>query len=131
MTKDQQQAIIRMKNGGFTLTQIATRLGLSRNTVKSFCQRNQDNLMSKATGTCEQCGAVLFSKPGHKEPRFCSDKCRSGWWNRHPEMLSNGKMVESHCKCCDVAFRSYPSQHRDYCSRACYLKARYGGERDE
>ena len=131
MTKEQQQAIIRLKNGGLSLSQISTRLGISRSTVKSFCQRLQaaTQTTTETKGTCEQCGLPLRFREGRAHPRFCSDKCRTAWWNTHPEQLSPSAMVEVRCVCCGTAFRSFPSRHRSYCSRQCYIRARYGGTR--
>ena len=129
MTKEQQQAIIRLKNGGLSLSQISSRLGISRNTVKSFCQRLQtaNETTTETNGACEQCGLPLHFREGRAHPRFCSDKCRTTWWNTHPEQLSPSAMIEVHCVCCGTSFRSFPSRHRTYCSRQCYIRARYGG----
>ena len=131
MTKEQQQAIIRLKNGGLSLSQISSRLGIPRNTVKSYCQRAAAAAKGTAEGKgiCEQCGLPLRYRENHTRPRFCSDKCRTAWWNAHPEHLSTASMVEVRCVCCGTSFRSFPSRHRSYCSRQCYIKARYGGGR--
>ena len=116
MTKEQQQAIIRLKNGGLSLSQISSRLGIPRNTVKSYCQRVAAAAKGTAEGKgiCEQCGLPLRYRENHTRPRFCSDKCRTAWWNAHPEHLSTASMVEVRCVCCGTSFHSFSSRHRSY-----------------
>lgn len=125
MTKEQQQEIIRLKSAGLSFSKIAEQLGLPRNTVKSFYQRKHDSPELQAKATCKQCGAPLFPKPGHAMPRFCSDRCRSTWWNMHNDELSEKGKIQIACKNCGTIFSCYPSSQRDYCSRECYFQSRY------
>lgn len=123
MTKEQQLEVLRLRGIGLSFGEIADKIGLSKNTVKSFYRRKHDTQEYKPKAACEQCGAPIFPKAGHKVPRFCSDKCRSTWWNAHPGQMKAGGMIDITCKGCGTTFRAYPSQHREYCSRACSSKA--------
>lgn len=40
MTELEKQKIIKLRNGGYGYIRIAQTLGMSENTVKSFCRRN-------------------------------------------------------------------------------------------
>ena len=39
-------------------------------------------------GFCPQCGALLTQTTGRKRVKFCSDNCRTAWWNAHPEKVN-------------------------------------------
>ncbi len=67
-----------MRCESMSSAEIATRLGMSRNTVKSHIRRH-----SQIPGiqTCVQCGKVYTQPEGRKQKRFCSDKCRITYWN--------------------------------------------------
>lgn len=55
MNDEQKQKIISLRRDGAGYGSIATELGISINTVKSFCRRN--SLTAPKTGTvCEECG---------------------------------------------------------------------------
>ena len=58
MTDEQKQQITTMRRDGAGYGKIAVILGISINTVKSFCRRH--NLVTKkTTSVCEQCGSPL------------------------------------------------------------------------
>lgn len=40
MTNDEKEKIVLMRNKGISYSKIASRLGISENTIKSFCKRN-------------------------------------------------------------------------------------------
>lgn len=68
------------------------------NTVKSYCQRNQLGGRKSTDSNkhfCKQCGIEVKQTPHRKLKKFCSDKCRMKWWNRHPEKLhrKSGKNI--------------------------------------
>ncbi|MCE5342800.1 MAG: RNA polymerase subunit sigma-70 [Eubacteriales bacterium] len=134
MTDSQKERINYMRLDGESYATIADSLGLSRNTVKSFCLRNicaetnekKANLVM--TGTCDQCGKGFALCPGHRARRFCSDHCRMIWWNAHRDLLKSNAKVEHTCACCGKRFLGYERQRRKYCSHACYISFRYGKE---
>jgi len=118
-----RQSIEQMRSSGVSYTSIAAALGLSTNTVKSFCRRN--NPAGKGVAdTCDCCGRVLTHTPGAKHKRFCSDKCRLTWWNAHPEAVNRKAVYHITCSHCGLGFDSYGNAKRKYCSRNCFGLAR-------
>lgn len=81
MTQIQQERILELQDAGLGYKKIAAELGISVNTVKSFCQRQR---LKMYDAFCLQCGNPIQQPPRVRKKKFCSDKCRSMWWNRHP-----------------------------------------------
>ena len=136
MTARQKEQITAMRLRGDSHTAIADALGLSRNTVKSFCLRNlrpephEVQSVPVSSGVCAQCGKGFTLYPGHRQRRFCSDQCRMVWWNAHRDLLKSNTMVEHTCACCGKHFMSYERQRRRYCSHGCYIAHRYEKDRE-
>lgn len=78
MSKYTQTEIERMRMDGYGPTRIARELGLSINTVKSHIRRHPS---LKNAVYCLQCGRAVSQTPGRKQKKFCSNKCRSRYWN--------------------------------------------------
>ena len=135
ITNSQKERISHMRLEGESYAGIADALGLSRNTVKSFCLRNlrpeplEVQAAPALTGTCAQCSTGFVLCPGHRQRRFCSDRCRMTWWNAHRDLLNSKGMVEQTCACCGKHFMGYERQRRKFCSHACYIAYRFGGVR--
>lgn len=94
MNNLQKEQIVILRANGESYSKIADVLGISINTIKSFCRRNNLGGVASA-GTkqegdalCNQCGAPLKQIAGKKQKRFCSNKCRMAWWNSHPEKIN-------------------------------------------
>lgn len=134
VTTSQKERISRMRMDGESYAVIADALGLSRNTVKSFCLRNICATPSEAksapvnSGDCDLCGKGFTLCTGHRQRRFCSNQCRMTWWNAHRDLLVSKAMVEHTCTCCGKHFMGYERQQRKYCSHACYIDDRYRKE---
>lgn len=136
MTGLQKNRIREMKAGGCGYVRIAQELGISENTVKSFCRRNGLNRVAAGTAAlpgggdksaCPCCGAEVRQNPGRKAKRFCSDKCRNAWWNSHMNQVQRKAHYEFVCACCKKPFTAYGNAGRKYCSHECYIKDRFGG----
>ena len=129
MTNMQKQRITMLRGRGASYAQIAAMLGLSENTVKSFGRRRSlkpadaDASISEGGPACAQCGKPMGDSK-HKTRRFCSDRCRSIWWNGHQNESYHKAIYHFTCSCCGATFESYGNNHRKFCSRACYYKAR-------
>ena len=138
MTDEQKKQIETLRLNGCGYTRIAQMIGISENTVKSFCRRN------KLTGSvipkmqypadaqehfCQCCGVVVEQNPGRKEKKFCSDKCRMKWWNSHPEQVNRKAVYEFICVHCEKPFTAYGNANRKYCSQECYIADKLGGAR--
>lgn len=130
MTQQQKEKIIKMRRDGFSYSRISTSLGISENTVKSFCRRNNlggaytEASVQKDGIFCRQCGTPLTQTAGVKQKRFCSDKCRMAWWKDHPEAVNRKALYTFTCSTCGREFKSYGNKNRKYCSRACYGRSK-------
>ncbi len=140
MTDRQKDRIRQMRADGYGYMKIAQELGISENTVKSFCRRKGLNGAAAADtapsadrdkGVCPCCGAEVRQNPGRKEKKFCSDKCRNKWWNSHLDQVERKAHYEFVCACCKKPFTAYGNAGRKYCSHACYVADRFGGGADE
>lgn len=143
MTEDQKLQIAKLRAGGYGYIRIAQVLGISENTVKSYCRRN--NLTGKAAVEepkaqipvdegihyCLCCGVSVEQNPGRKVKKFCSDKCRMKWWNNNLGKVKRKAVYEYICLHCGKPFTVYGNSHRKYCSHECYVAERFGGGKDE
>ena len=95
MTNGEKMLIAQQRRQGVGYTEIARKLGMSVNTVKSYCQRNgikpAGKTAVKSDSTCRQCGNTLQQIPGKKKKQFCSDACRMHWWHDHREMSKTAR----------------------------------------
>jgi len=131
MTGKQKQQIETMRASGDSYAAIANALGVSENTIKSYCRRNglatvyiKKEPATKSDGVCDCCGKPLTQTPGAKKKRFCSDKCRLAWWAKHPEAMNRKAVYRFVCPTCGTEFEAYGNANRRYCSRACSGMAR-------
>ena len=130
MTPDEKSRLTAMRIAGSSYTEIADALGLSKNTVKTFCRRN--GLAPEVESTpvddipaerlCPHCVKPVIQLEGRKEKKFCSDTCRNRWWNSHMDMVKR-KAIPT----CGSAFTAYGNSHRKYCCHVCYIADRFGG----
>ena len=127
MTDEQKQAIASMRDSGVPITSIAQQLGLSVNTIKSYCKRHgirSGNQSSKNILFCLQCHKEIPQAEHRKEKKFCSNKCRQLWWAENTALIPRDSQIERICPVCKTSFLSYKSKHRIYCSRTCYGKSK-------
>ncbi len=132
MTNEQKQLISSFRTEGMGYGTIARKMGISENTVKSFCRRNICRAEETAPETiaehrCLYCGAPVRQNPGRKEKKFCSDKCRNKWWNAHLDQVNRRAVHEIVCANCGKVFSVYGSAPRKYCCHECYVEHRFGG----
>ncbi len=126
MTDAQKHNIAVLRKDGVSYNGIAIKLGISVNTVKSYCRRRS----IKTEGhNCKQCGRPVDQTPGRREKKFCSDACRMKWWSVHPEEGNNSLRLV--CPVCGKTFTAHGNARRKYCSHKCYIKDRFGDERHE
>ena len=132
MTNEPKMLIVSLRAEGLGYRRVADRLGISENTVKSFCrrQKNAPQVKVPAGSVCKCCGAPIEQTPGRKEKKFCSDKCRREWWNSHLDQVDRRAIYEITCPGCGKHFTVYGNAKRKYCSHECYVAHRFGG-RDE
>ncbi|MBR2418504.1 MAG: RNA polymerase subunit sigma-70 [Clostridia bacterium] len=121
MTIQDKTAINEMRLKGYKPSAIAAVLGIPPGTVRSYIHRHPDMPNTKL---CKHCGKPVPQNIGHKEKKFCSDKCRMAWWNSHQDSVNRKAYYNLTCKHCGKEFESYGNKNRKYCSRECYLAAR-------
>jgi endogenous inhibitor of DNA gyrase (YacG/DUF329 family) len=139
MNTQQKNQIASLRREGYGYTKIAQALGLSKNTVKSYCRRNDlsgiaadDPHVAPIVRFCPECGKEIIQAPHRKEKKFCSDECRHKWWNARPEMITRKAVYSYTCAHCGEPFTAYGNSHRKYCSHACYIADRFkGGDRND
>jgi len=133
MTDGQKQQIIRLRAAGDGYGRIAQKVGISVNTVKSFCRRNkieeapleQSAVFSGETTYCENCGKEIRQIAKQKKKRFCCDKCRNDWWNSHLDLVKRKAIYDFKCPHCGKEFQIYGDKRRKYCSHECFLAERF------
>lgn len=128
MTEEQKTIVIKMRNHGMSFSKIADITGISRNTIKSFCHRQNiiiqlENIADKLM--CKQCGAELYPIQGEKAPKFCGKSCRTKWWNSHPEKVNRKAVYNFKCNNCGKEFTAYGNKGRKFCSHECYINSRF------
>ena len=133
MTDEQKKSIAKLRSTVISYAKIGKTLGISGDTVKSYCRRNPITLMgnSPAADTtpffCRECGSPLTQEEKQKPRMFCSRACREKWWHSHPEKLNKKAVYDFKCAGCGKLFSSYGNSHRKYCSHGCYINARFKG----
>ena len=129
VTDLQKEKIRAMRLQGVSYMKISKELGISDNTVRSFCRRNGLGEKAKNTAACKQCGKSIKIVPKQKPRMFCSDACRTAWWNSHPDCVNRKAIYAYTCAHCGRAFTAYGNPNRKYCSHGCYIAERFGKER--
>lgn len=93
MRKRDKARIEDMRIDGFTPTQIARELGISVNTIRSHIRRHPD---IPGILFCKGCGKAVRQNPGRKAKLFCSDRCRSLYWNHQYRKKEECNGKQSH-----------------------------------
>lgn len=124
MTTKQKEEILALRQSGITFLEISKALDLSRNTVKSFCQRQQSNkveLPQKEKTICPNCGKRLNINKVGRPQKFCCENCRRAWWKNNKQELARMTFYDIKCAFCGREFSSYGNKNRKFCSHECYV----------
>ena len=124
MTQEQKTWILHYRERQMTYREIGEKLGLSPDTVKTFCRRNgaqAGKTAQSAECRCQNCGAPVHPLPGRRERLFCSPACRTAYWRKHNLLGKDPR----YCAGCG-ALLTGGSASRKYCSHACYIRHRFG-----
>lgn len=128
MESEKKSAIAALRRKGLGYKRIASELGISRDSVASFCFRNGLSAKGGGLGICPACGRSFPLDPRHPGKRFCSDRCRAAWWNANRESRHPERMGEDICLHCGRPFSHYGGRARKYCSPSCYRASRRKGD---
>jgi len=121
MNHNQKQIIQNLRARGLPYSQIAGEVGLSANTVKSFCRRYE-----AVRNVCKYCACPLTGIAKRKPKTFCGDACRQAWWRANRDQMDKKAVYHFNCTNCGHPFESYGNKNRKYCSQGCYISHRYG-----
>jgi len=128
MTSKQKLSIKALRTIGWTYARIAETIGVSADTVKSFCLRQKiiirENIDVAGNALCKHCGKLLQQATGGRVRVFCSNKCRYDWWNIYRPFLSKKNTAVIACLHCKIPFAVYSIGSRKYCSIACHADFR-------
>lgn len=139
MTNDEKERIKIMRKSGLSYSKIATTLGISANTIKSYCRRNnlgstkrnQVTIENTIHISCKHCGESLIHGTKGKPKKFCSEKCRRTWWKANEQELNKKAYYTLSCEECGVKFESYGNKNRKFCGHVCYINNRFKKERSK
>jgi endogenous inhibitor of DNA gyrase (YacG/DUF329 family) len=145
MTDYEKEKIRELRLKGIGYKGIAALLGLSRDSIRSFCKRNNLDGAScvvslnieekiKKNLLCVCCEKPIKQKYQGRNRRFCSEECRRKWWreNQSERNKSEDATYKYTCLHCGKEFTVYGNKKRKYCSHNCYIKDRFWiGEDDE
>ena len=123
-----------MRGSGMSCAKIASELGLSENTVKSFCKRNRlggstgqaENADSGVQQFCLNCGIPIGQTAGYRAKKYCSDRCRITWWNKHTAAPGRQSTRAIVCLFCGRKFDAYGKRDRKFCTRLCCARSKTG-----
>ena len=143
MTNEQKTVVDTLRSQGLGYKRIAVQTGISANTVKSYLRRctpistgqtasfiatkPMEKPFTDSDYYCRYCGKPVVQNPGRKEKKFCSDTCRTIWWNSHLDLVKRKAIYNFICPTCGREFSAYGNAHRKYCSHSCYIEYRFGG----
>ena len=126
LTEEQKTAIAAYRRNGCGYKKIGQLLGMSGNTVKTYCRRNglggtaAQSEIKEIGIFCRNCGEPVMQTAGKKQKKFCSDACRIKWWNHHTRLRKKNSV----CVHCGKSFHG--RQGQKYCSHVCYVAERFG-----
>lgn len=130
MTNETKLKIDELRSKGLGYSKIANLLGITKNSVASYCKRSVGISISgdKKIIRCLNCGKPIIINSNSKPRKFCSDKCRRLYWKNHESEINKKTFHEFICPICGKCVKLYGKPHQKYCSLTCYFKARYGGK---
>ena len=138
MTDYQRKVIKNMRIKGAGYKAIAGAVGISRDSVRSFCRRNgldgTSELIEKNVDAkillgeiCLYCAEKITQPETGRKKKFCSEECRRAWWSKNTDKRNptSKAVYKIFCLGCGKEFISYGNKNRKYCSHGCYISARF------
>lgn len=117
MTNYEKEKIKELRLRGLGYGKISEILKLSKSTISSYC-KSLDSELSQ----CLFCNAKIKQTRGHRQKKYCSNKCRSDYWKLHKDDIKRTPSFEVQCATCHKTFLTYKSLHHKYCSWDCFCK---------
>lgn len=139
MTEEQKKQIRSFRTAGMGYKRISAALDIPLGTVKSFCRRDEADMLAimgyeaveqsesqSAKPVCLRCGKPVIRIPGRKKRRFCSEACRVAYW-RTQERSDSEQIL---CAGCGKPLCGL-DRHRKFCSHACYIHSRFAARKED
>ena len=132
MNDTEEKRLISLRKQGLGYKKIAQAIGVSVNTVKTYCRRHaigKDTIADERLKDhrCLECGKKVLQVKGKREKKFCSDESRMKWWNSHRGLVHHRNLHEIECPGCNKLFTVSGKSRRKYCCHECYILDRFGG----
>lgn len=80
MTNIEKENIRRLRNQGLQFNEISDELGISLNSIKSYCRR--ENIQAGEKSFCKQCGKPVLQNINKRKKEFCCPRCRLKYWRK-------------------------------------------------
>lgn len=128
MTEEIKKKILELKKQGYSIAEIATAVGESANTIKTYCYRHKNKIEQTpafSSDYCKNCGIILTQTPKKKLKKFCSTRCREVWWNKNRKYF-NSNMSVTNCAYCGKSFEKFKNSTQRFCCHQCYIFSRFG-----
>lgn len=77
MEEELKKKVVSLKDGGLSYSEIARTLSMNESTVKSVCFRSREDYSDR----CLYCGKRLRQTRGHRQRKFCCDRCKDAYHN--------------------------------------------------
>lgn len=119
MTEQEKQEIVKLRSVGFGYGKISQILNISKSTISSFCKS-----LDTKSSYCLMCNSKLKQTKGHRQRKFCSDKCRLEYWKLHKKEINRKPNHTVECFYCHKKFITFKSLNRKFCSWDCFSKNR-------
>lgn len=81
MSNLEKERIKELRGQGLQFNEISESLGISLNSIKSYCRRENIELGERIV--CKQCGRPVNQNLNKRKKEFCSDRCRLKYWRAH------------------------------------------------
>ena len=91
MNTEIKTRIRQLRGEGYGYKRIAKTLDLTLSVVRYAVNKMSDEDLLE--GHCEKCGIKIKSIKGKKRKRFCSDRCRWDWWNKHQKEVDKKAFI--------------------------------------
>ena len=121
MRPQDKKALDNLRLEGIKPGDIALRLHISPNTVRSYIRRHPE---VNGAIRCKVCGKLTVQAMVGRTKQFCSDECRTRWWNSHQDSINKTAYYALTCQQCGKEFNSYGNKNRKFCCRECYVESR-------
>ncbi len=143
MTAFDKKLIMDLRVRGVGYKTIADVLGLSRDSIRGYCKRNNLDGDAELVGLnvevqkylgliCTCCAKKLTQPSKGRARKFCSAECRRKWWQENPDKRAKKENMihQNTCPHCGQVFEVYGNKQQKFCSHNCYIKSRYWSEED-